>query len=190
MSKNHLKCALIGGLIVFIWCLFSWMVFPWHQTCLNKFINESEVAGVIRDNAPVAGMYILPNTFAYKDGNSSQNEMAAGMKMMEKGPFMFASVRPSGIGKMSMGPFIISLIIQIIGAFIVTWLLMQTKNLSFKKQVGFVTVFGLGIGILGHLPEWNWWGFSYGYVLTHIIDLVIGWFLAGFGIAKVYKNKK
>ncbi len=188
MSKNHLKCALIGGLIVFIWGLFSWMVFPWHQTCLKKFTNESDVADTIRDNAPEAGMYVLPNTFAYHDGNTSQRDMARGMEMLEKGPFMFASVRPNGIGKMSMGPFIISLIIQIIGAFIVTWLLMQTKNLPFKKQVGFVTVFGLGVGILGQFPDWNWWGFSYGYILSNIVDLIIGWFLAGFGIAKVLKK--
>ncbi len=187
MSKNHLKCALIGGLIVFIWGLFSWMVFPWHQTCLKKFSNESDVAAVIRDNAPTAGVYVLPNTFSYHDG-STHREMSKGMEMMEKGPFVFASVRPYGIGKMSMGPFLVSLIIQIIGAFIVTWMLMQTKNLPFKKQVGFVTVFGLGVGVLGQLPNWNWWGFSSAYVLANIVDLVVGWFLAGFGIAKVLKK--
>jgi hypothetical protein len=187
MSKNHLKCALIGGLIVFIWGLFSWMVFPWHQTCLKHFNNESDVADVIRDNAPASGVYVLPNTFSYHDG-SSHKEMSHGMELMERGPFMFASIRTNGMGKMSMGPFIISLIIQIIGAFIVTWMLMQTKGLPFKKQVGFVTVFGLGVGVLGQLPDLNWWGFSYGYVLTNIIDLVVGWFLAGFGIAKVLKK--
>ena len=187
MSKNHLKCALIGGLIVFIWGLFSWMVFPWHQICLNRFANESDVANVIRDNASEAGMYVLPNTFVY-DGSTSQKDMEKTMEIMEKGPFMFASVKPNGIGKMTMGPFIVSLIIQIIGAFIVTWLLMQTKNLPFKKQVGFATAFGLGVGILGQLPYWNWWGFSGAYIFSNIVDLVVGWFLAGFGIAKVLKK--
>ena len=72
MQKTLLKSAVIGGLIVFIWGLFSWMVFPWHQSCLNKFSNESEVADVLRDNAPKPGMYVLPNTFCYKDGSSHQ----------------------------------------------------------------------------------------------------------------------
>ena len=187
MSKTHLKCALIGGLIVFIWGLFSWMVFPWHQSCLNKFTNESEVANAITNNASVSGVYILPNTFAYSDGTSEQ-DMSQGMSMMENGPFVFASVCTDGMGKMSMGPFVIALIIQIIGAFIVTWMLMQTKNLPFKKQVGFVTLFGLAVGILGQLPDWNWWGFSFCYILTNIVDLIVGWFLAGFGIAKVLKK--
>src|SRR5580700_10269798 len=169
MSKNHLKCALIGGLIVFIWGLFSWMVFPWHQTCLKRFTNESDVASAIKDNAPEAGMYVLPNTLAYHDETASHKEMTRGMEMMENGPFMFASVKPYGIGRMTVRPFIVSFIIQVIGAFIVTWMLMQTKNLSFKNQVAFVTVFGLSIGILGRLPDWNWWGFSCGYVLSNII---------------------
>lgn len=187
MQNTLFKSALIGGLIVFIWGLFSWMVFPWHQACLNKFSSESEVASVIRDNAPVPGMYVLPNTFAYNEG-TSQHEMARGMEMMEKGPFMFAAVRPHGMGKMTIGPFIASLIIQFIGALIVSWMLMQTKGLNRRQQIGFVTLFGLSIGVLGQLPNWNWWGFSGCYAIINMIDLIISWFLAGIGIVKVMKK--
>lgn len=187
MNKTHLKCAVIGGLIVFIWGIFSWMVFPWHQSCFNKFTNESSVASAIRDNAPVNGVYVLPNTFGYND-QTSQSEMKRGMDMMENGPFMFAVVRPFGIGKMSIKPFIFQLIIQIIGAFILTWMLMQTKGLSFKKTVGFCTLFGLSVGILSQLPDWNWWGFSIGYIFANLIDFIIGWWLAGLAIAKVLRK--
>ncbi|MBS0603891.1 MAG: hypothetical protein JSS60_02510 [Verrucomicrobia bacterium] len=187
MSRTNLKAAIIGGLIVFIWGMFSWMVFPWHQSTLKKFTDESEVADVIKDNAPVAGVYVLPNTFAYSE-KTSHSEMTKGMKMMENGPFMFATVKPNGMGPMTMGPFVFSLILQIVGAFIVTWMLMQTKGLSFKKKVGFVTLFGVSIAILGQLPEWNWWGFSGCYVTTNMADLIVGWFLAGLGIAKVLQK--
>jgi hypothetical protein len=93
-----------------------------------------------------------------------------------------------GMGKMNAGPFIFSLIIQIIGAFIVSWMLLQTKGLNGKQQVGFVTLFGLGVGILGQFPDWNWWGFSGCYVVSNLIDLIIGWTLAGIGIVKVIKK--
>lgn len=186
MQKTLLKSALIGGLIAFIWGIFSWMVFPWHQHCLNKFTDESEVASTIKDNAPVCGMYVLPNTFSYNE-NTSTHEMERGMKMMENGPFMFASIRPYGMGKMSVGPFVLSLIIQIIGAFIVSWMLLHTKNLNHKQQIGFVTLFGLSVGVLGQLPDWNWWGFSGAYVISNMIDLVIAWTLAGIGIVKVLR---
>lgn len=187
MQKTLFKSALIGGLIVFIWGLFSWMVFPWHQKCLKKFSSESDVAYVIKDNALTPGMYVLPNTFCYGPATSS-SEMEKGMNMMQKGPFMFAAVRPEGIGAMSITPFIFALIIQIIGAFIVSWMLLQTKGLDIKQQVGFVTLFGLSVGILGQLPDWNWWGFSGCYVLTNIVDLVVGWFLASLGIVRIVKR--
>lgn len=188
MSSKLVKAALVGGCIVFIWGMISWMVLPWHRHCLKKFSNESTVATVIKKNVSEDGIYILPNTFSYSEG-TSHSEMTKGMKMMEEGPFVFASVKVHGVGKMSAKPFVISLIIQIIGAFIVTWMLMKTKGLTFWRQVGFFTLFGLGVGILGLLPAWNWWGFSFSYVLVGIVDTAIGWFLAGLGVAKLLKLK-
>lgn len=187
MSKNHLKAAILGGLIIFVWSFVSWMVFPWHKQCLQKFTNQSEVARVIQDNAPTSGVYVLPNTFGYNE-KTSHEEMHKAEMMMENGPFMFATVMPNGAGKMSARPFIFSLIIQVIGAFIAIWMLMQTKGLNYKKSVCFITLFGLGVAVLGQLPEWNWWGFAGAYVLVNMADLVIGWFLAGLAIAKLIKK--
>ena len=177
----------MGGLIVFIWGLFSWMIFPWHQNCMKRFSYESEVGNMIREHASESGMYILPNTFY--SGESCPEDMKKSVKLMENGPFMFAAVKLEGMGKMTIGHFILSLMLQIVGAFIATWMLMQTKGLSFFQQIGFFSLFGLSIGLLGALPDWNWWGFSFCYVLVSIIDLVIGWSLAGFAIVKVLKKK-
>jgi hypothetical protein len=188
MSSKYVKAALVGGLVVFIWGMISWMVFPWHKHCLKKFNDESAVAAVIKKNAPQDGVYVLPNTCCYGE-STSQSEMSKGMKMMEEGPFMFASVKTQGVGKMSAKPFLISLLIQLVGAFIATWMFMRTKGLNFRRQVGFFTLFGLAVGILGELPSWNWWGFSAGYALVGIADAVIGWSLAGFCIAKLLKMK-
>ncbi len=187
MSKNHLKAAILAGLIVFVWSFVSWMVLPWHKQCLHKFTNQSEVARVIQQNAPVAGVYVLPNTMSYHE-RTSHEEMHRAEMMMEYGPFMFATVLPNGTGKMSIRPFVFSLIIDIIGTFIVIWMLMQTKSIHFWKRVSFVTLFGLGVAVLGQLPEWNWWGFSGGFVLVNMADFVIGWFLAGLAIAKLLRK--
>jgi hypothetical protein len=187
MSKTHVRAAIIGGLVVFIWGMLSWMVLPWHQSSLKKFSNESEVADVIRDNASTSGVYILPNTFSYGE-HTSHKEMKCGMKMIEDGPYVFASVRSTGMGKMSLGPFICSLITQIIGAYIVVWMLMQTKGLSFGQKVGFVTLFGFSIALLGMFPDWIWWGFSGCFVITNMLDVVIGWFLAGLCMVKYLKR--
>jgi len=36
------------------------MALPWFHDSLNKFTDEAAVVEVIKDNAPVDGMYTLP----------------------------------------------------------------------------------------------------------------------------------
>lgn len=188
MSKKKLiKGAIIGGAIVFLWCFVSWMLLPWHAKTFNKFSNEESVADAIKNNAPVSGIYILPNTFLY-DSSTSSDEMQNSMTMMQEGPTLFASVRLEGMGQKTIRPLIVSLLIQIIGAGIITWMLLQTKGLKFKQKVLFVTLFGIAIGVLGVLPAWNWWCFSASYTLSICFDMVVGWFLAGLAIAKICRS--
>jgi hypothetical protein len=187
MTKSHLKAAIIGGLIVFLWGVISWMVLPWHEKCFKKFADESEVAEVITDNAKETGVYILPNTFGYRK-DASPKEMNKAMQMMQKGPFMFAIIHPNGMGKMSAKPFVISFITAFIGAYIAISLFMHAKGLTFNKKVGFFALFGLGVAVLGELPLWNWWGLPFGFTLVHMLDHVIAWSLAGLGIVKILKK--
>ncbi len=191
MDNRILKCGLVGGLIVFVWCIVSWMFLPWHHRSLNKFKDESKVYQAIKDNAPVSGIYVLPNMYIYRDGASQSDlnrEVSSQTQMMQKGPVMFASVCVEGItGSMYM-PFIISLIIEVVGAGIITWMLFQTRLTAVEHKIAFVTLAGLLVGVLGLLPSWNWWGFSLSYTLGGMADLVIGWFLAGIAIVKVAKK--
>jgi hypothetical protein len=186
MKKKCFQGAIVGGVIVFLWCLFSWMVLPWHSAVFNRFTDEESVSNMIRDNAPVSGVYLLPNTYKY-NASTSTEEMGKGLMMMQKGPTMFASIQLSGMGQKTTRPFIVSLIIQIIGAGIVTWMLLQARGLNYKQRLWFVTLYGIAIGVLGILPAWNWWCLSSSYVLSIFFDLVIGWFLAGLAIAKICK---
>ena len=191
MDSKILKCGIIGGLIVFVWGLISWMILPWHERSLNHFKDEKKVYEVIKENAPESGIYILPNMYAYRDGmsRSERNKMIISQqKMMANGPVVFASISRDGVGKVMLKPFVISLFIQIVGAGIITWLLLQTKIVVYKKQVEFITVAGLLVGVLGILPAWNWWAYSTSYTAVLIADLVIGWCLAGLAMGKLLKR--
>jgi hypothetical protein len=186
MSKSLLKSGLIGGLVVFIWGLISWMILPWHQQCFHSFKHEERVASAIKDNAPMKGIYIIPYTFSH-DENSSSKEMDRSMEKMEKGPFVFAAVVPEGLGLQGVKPLIFSFFFQVIGALILSWMFLQAKGLTLKKKVWMGCLFGIGVGVLGVFPAWNWVGFSLGYVMMHMVDLVIGWSLAGYVLARVSK---
>ncbi|MEN9344126.1 MAG: hypothetical protein RLZZ453_913 [Chlamydiota bacterium] len=178
MPRSLLKSAVLGGLVVFIWSLISWMVLPIHQHCFHQFTNEERVASVIREHAPGKDLYEVV-TMPEKCG-CSKNE----------GFYMFAAVVPKGLGQEMTRPLVCAFVIQVIGAFLVSWMLIKTKGLSFRHKVLFVTLFGLGIGVLGSLSAWNWANFSACYVLTQMFDLVVGWCLAGLVIAKTLKGAK
>lgn len=208
MSKTYWKCALIGGLIVFIWGIVSWMLLPWHMMTTHKFINEEQVAMAIKANAPEDGIYFLPschpNSFQNKDYSSMskeekqeakeeakqkmQGDMTIAKERMKRGPILFASVHLGGMDPSSVRPFIGSLIIQIISAFFATWLFLRTRAMSYARQVGWFAILGLFAGVVSALPAWNWMCFSAGWTIVTILDLVIGWVLAGLAIAKIARR--
>lgn len=183
MYKKLVKGALIGGLTVFVWSMLSWMVFSWHTQTQHKFIDETAVAKVLKENTSQSGIYILPNTSHYSN-NTPTKEIRKAEEILKKGPFVFASIKLGGMEEMGITPLMISLCSYILAAAVVSWMLLQTQGLRYLERVLFVTLIGLLAAILGVLPSWNLWHFSTTYTLITCLDLVIGWALAGLLMAK------
>jgi hypothetical protein len=105
-----------------------------------------------------------------------------------KGPLVFASIRLENslpLGRLLTNEFII----QILAAFLVTGLVARVKGVSYMGRVGLVTLFGLAAGVVSYLPLWNWFGFSIPYIAVGMADLLIGWYFAGFIIARVTRDQ-
>ncbi len=191
MDNKLIRAAVLGGIIVFLWGLGSWMLLPLHQVTINHFQNEEMVAEVIRENALERGIYLLPNMFTYDNKqvpDVARQRVEEGREKMARGPVMFASIQPLGVKPNMAGSFFISVIINIVGAFLISWIVSLIKG-DFWRRVGFVTLIGFIVGFLGLLPAWNWWNFSLSYVVVGIMDLIIAWFLAGLMIAKIQMKK-
>ncbi len=168
MKKNALL-SLAAGLVLFVWGFVSWAVLPWHMMVANKFTDEGAVSRVLKDNSPRTGVYYLP--FSEKD--HGPNQVGA-----------FANVLPQGTD-MNMGKQMsIGLVTQIVSAFLVLSLVSMTTGLTYWRKVGFFSLVGLTIGFVSHAPYWNWFGFPTSYVIVTILDILIGWILAGLAIAK------
>ena len=182
MGKSLIMGTIFGAIILFAWIAFSWMVLPWHCTPLKKFADENSVAAIIMSNTTDDGIYVLPNLCG-DEGRAEQN-----MEASEKGPLVFTTVRRDGYDFSSPKPYIISLVIQLIGAFFVTYLLLQIRESTYWERVWFVTAFGIAAGVLAAFPNWNWWGFTFDYALVEFLDFVIGWFLAGLALAAVTRR--
>ena len=163
--------GLFGGLILFLWSALSWMVLPLHAQTLHSFKNETLVESALMaslDNDQ-GGVYMLPNPHGKKNG-----------------PFALVIVNPKGWGEMGVH-MLIGFLTQVLGAMLVTGLLLKTGGMKYWGRVWFVVMFALTAGVIGHLPQWNWWGYSSGFILAEFVDLFAGWFLAGLVIAKVTK---
>ncbi len=173
MAKKLILGAVLGGLVYFVWGFLSWTLLPWHVATMGSFADQDAVVSTLTANTQGRGIYIYP-----PEGDQS----AAGQEKMAQGPLVFVSIDDRGMP--SMGPPIVrSIVIQIVGALLVTWLLLQATGLSYGRRVLFVTVFGLVAGWLCYLPPWNWFGFATGYTVVAILDMVIGSLLAGLVIA-------
>lgn len=172
--KKHLLLSIAAGLVLFVWGFISWAVLPWHNMVANKFTDEAAVAQVLKANSPRQGIYYLP--FSEKD--HGPNQVGA-----------FANVLPQGT-EMNMGKQMATgVITQIIGAFLVLLLLSHTSGLNYWGKVGFVALVGLIIGFVSHAPYWNWFGFPPAYVVVTILDMLIGWILAGLVVARFAQVK-
>ena len=153
----------------------------------ENFQNPALVQEALMIGAPKAGIYLLPGC-PTKGKSLPPNQAKALIKeaheKMEKGTFAFVAMRPHGTGP--MGPLMVrSLLIQILGAFCLTGLLLLANVRGFIRRMGFVKLFALAAGIITYLPDWNWWGFSVAYTLVGMADLFIGWILAGLVIIKI-----
>ena len=180
MAKQLALGTILGGIVLFFWSFIAWTFIPWPGEPLRAFNNEAAVEQAITSNAPVSGVYILPNP--HKAGVTAEQQTAAEEKLM-RGPMVFASVR---LGQMR--PFPVLLIVQflifIISALIVTFLLLKTVGLSYGQRVLFVIVCGILIFLGGKMDQWVWWSFSTSYVMTEFAAIVIGWILAALVIAR------
>jgi len=184
--KKLILGALLGGIVLFAWGTISWMLIPWHEPYLQAFKDEAAVAEVLKTNAPNAGLYMMPGDH---DAATTDKNWEEGARRMADGPFVFGVVRTTrqewNLGRLLLGSFLI----QTIGAFIITALLLTTRIPRYFGRVLFVATLGGLIGVLGHLPAYNWWEFPAGWTLINIMDLAIGWTLGGLVLAAITKPR-
>lgn len=181
MQKTLWKSAIVGGIIAFVWAIFSWTAIGWPSQVFKSFADEQSVANVIRNNAPESGVYLLPNPYA----PGSEQQMAQRNTLFKNGPVMFATVQANGLSGMTRS-LILAFIIQIVAAYLITWALMKTRGLSYFRKVLFIVMLGgVLVSVLGVFPAYLWKGFPLQYVVYVMVDTIIAWLLAGFAMAKI-----
>ncbi len=186
MLRTMIRGGLLGGMVVFIWTMVSWVMLPWHQMTMERFEDEQAVARVLSEQAPFHGVYILPNPrmdVESEDREAIEAFMDEQTEAVRRGPLAFAAVRPQGMDLDNPRFFVNSFLVQFLAALLLTFLLYHVEGPGFMGRTGLVLLAVLAGGLLCHLPYWNWWHFGTPYTLVMLGDLLAGWFLGGMVIA-------
>lgn len=187
MFKSLLKGAVVGGIIVFLWNMVSWLAIPWHEPVFKGFSSEEYVGSVIKNNAPEKGIYILPMLGYGKDKKEQQQDYVSKVK---EGPVVFAAVTPNGLNPMGVGHFFAGLCVQIAAGAFVGMILHLCCCHNYFARVIIVLFTAIFTGIAGFVPTLVWWSFPFDYIAISFLDIVIGWLIAGFVLAAIIKPKR
>lgn len=178
------KGTLAGGIVAFMWSIFSWTAIGWPAKVFQSFANEEQVAQVIRENTNQSGVFLLPNP--YQVGSNHCN-IGTG-NLLKNGPVVFATVQRNGVEDtlIHLG---ISFVSSLLTAFFLSWAVSKTRALYFSQKVLFVTILGgIVVSLNGILPSYLWRGFPLNYSLICMADTIVGWFLAALVMVSFLNN--
>ena len=78
----------------------------------------------------------------------------------------------------------VALLIQILGGLVLTLLVSKSKLEKFSDRMMLIGIAVIFAGIVCHLPNWLYWGFTPAYTALAFADLLIAWGIAGIWISK------
>ncbi|MGR3912396.1 MAG: hypothetical protein QRY71_03690 [Candidatus Rhabdochlamydia sp.] len=182
INQKILKSGLVGGLIVFVWGLFSWIVLPFNRAQYKPFINEKAVCAKIQENAPKSGLYMLPYMNC-----QGEKEVQAVQQQMKEGPVIIMTVAKAGEVTGMVGTLTAGLIVNIAAATLVAWVIAYTRLTLLPEVMPFVLVLAVLMGWMSGMPLVLWYHFPISFALLGIVDSIIGWSMAGWAMTKMMK---
>lgn len=167
----HAKYLTVGaataGLLLFVWggVLNGAMSLPGEP--LRVFVNEQAVLETIRANAPANGVYLSQSgVFAAVD---LRPNLAS--RTPTPGPRLLTELA----GDVAEGLLLALLV-----------LLARPATKSAGARLGLLAALAAGIAV--PLADWNWFGFSPAFTFYAILEVVVGWTLAGLVLAALARR--
>jgi hypothetical protein len=184
MIKSLLSGGVLGGLVLFAWLAVSWAVLPFHRGALLELpravydsSNQPDVVG------PTQVVVAMQESGVSRHGIYYSGEPHAGSTGPEI-PFMVWLPRgyPSQASVMSKG-----VLLSILAAIFVTFIVLSTRQQSYKARVALCTCIGAVVALTGPMTFGNFFFFPLEWQLPEIADQLIGWTLAGLVISAFTK---
>ena len=181
--KKIMIATLLGGLTLFVWGAFSHLVL-FKGDGFTPLPAEDQLIGLLKTKVPERGLYFFPG----KDFNNSTKEQDALFdSRFRSGPVGLLLYRPVGGDPFAPKKLIIQLFSNLLSVFIAVLMAALTAT-GFWKRVMLITALGLLACSSISTIYWNWYEFPSRFFVAQVLDVVIGFFLAGLVICCVLKN--
>ena len=181
-----LLAGIAGGLLLFFWGAFSHTVLPLGEVGVDMIRNEDAVMSAMKSNITEPGLYFYPGM---EGGHSSDPAVQAAWEAKYKaGPRGILIYHPTGSEVMPPSMLVTEAISNILACIVAAFVISMTA-LSFLGRVFTAALFGLVSWLSVDVSYWNWYGFPTDYITAQAVDQVVGWLLAGFGIAALVKGR-
>jgi hypothetical protein len=192
--KRLLIAGLAGGIILFVWEAAAWLALPIHTPSLYSMAHEDTVIASMKTGMDRKGVYLFPAMPKTGQGDAALQAAAsdAWTRKYQAGPTGMVIYDPAGSSPMMPLQMVIGLITNVLAAMLAAWLLSRSTavNASYLSRVAFCGALGIFASLVSHVISWNWMNYPADYTTGLIADTVIGWVLAGLGIATVVKRRE
>lgn len=177
-----ITAGVVGAIIYFVWGMLAWMVLPLHGPTVAALPEERAVADSLKAQNLESGVYIVPNT---TDPEAMSNPESEFTKNHLAGPIFSIFYRKEGATPMAGSVLFGGFIIDLLAATLAAALLSCTGACcrGYGARVGFVMGLGVFVALIAHGGYWNWMYFPTGFTIAFMVDVTIGWLLAGLAIA-------
>jgi len=166
MTKFLVVGCLIGGLIIFGWGAISHTVLMLPGS-LDEFMDKQAVLDAVRAQTPGNGMYLDT-----------------------RGVLVALSLRPDAADRTQEmgGRLVLEYVTNVLEALLLCLLLLRSRAAGAFDSARFTGIAGIAAWLGLQVSYWNWYGFATPFVVQSLMDIAIGWFLAGLLLGRL-RNK-
>jgi len=180
-----LVAGLLGAIVYYVWGMIAWMAIPLHQPTMTGLPNARAVTESLQQQNLATGVYVRPWSDNAADWHDNESQF---VQDHQTGPLFSIYYQQAGAAPLDMQLMLRGFAIDLLAATLAACLLSGLSPRcggSYARRVGFVIGLGMFVALVGHASYWNWMRFPMDYTVAFVIDVIIGWTLAGMVLAAI-----
>ena len=184
MIKRLLAGGIVGGITLFTWGFFSWVVLTWHFDTIRHDSGVTAVVEDIEDHLSETGVYYFPPMSTERPDEA---EMEAYMQLHNSSPSGMIFYTAEHLDPMPPPRLILGFIVDIGAATFATLLLIVALP-SLPKYWGRV-VFVAALGVFAifavRMVDGVFLNLPFRWTVNQTLDTAISWILVGLVLAAI-----